>query len=96
MDVKIAQDWKQLLQTEFDKPYFEELTHFVRAEYAAGTVFPAGKNIWPIRKCYSYSLANTPSPLKVSYPNFKLRSQKNIRLEETPPGMIFSNICVCF
>ena len=46
MDVKIAQDWKQLLQPEFDKPYFEELTRFVRAEYAAGTVFPAGKNIF--------------------------------------------------
>ena len=41
MDVKIADDWKQLLQQEFDKPYFEELTRFVRAEYAAGTVFPA-------------------------------------------------------
>ena len=46
MDVKIAEDWKQLLQQEFDKPYFEELTHFVRAEYAAGTIYPAGKNIF--------------------------------------------------
>jgi uracil-DNA glycosylase len=46
MDVKIADDWKQLLQEEFDKPYFEELTRFVRAEYAAGTVFPAGRNIF--------------------------------------------------
>ena len=46
MDVKIAQDWKQLLQPEFDKPYFEELTRFVRAEYAAGQVVPAGKNIF--------------------------------------------------
>ncbi|MBO5276455.1 MAG: uracil-DNA glycosylase [Alistipes sp.] len=46
MDVKIADDWKQLLQQEFDKPYFEELTRFVRAEYAAGTVYPAGRNIF--------------------------------------------------
>ena len=46
MDVKIAEDWKQLLQEEFDKPYFEELTRFVRAEYAAGTIFPAGRNIF--------------------------------------------------
>lgn len=46
MDVRIADDWKQLLQQEFDKPYFEELTHFVRAEYAAGTVYPAGRNIF--------------------------------------------------
>ena len=34
MDVKIAADWKALLQPEFDKPYFEQLTRFVRAEYA--------------------------------------------------------------
>ncbi len=46
MDVRIADDWKQLLQQEFDKPYFEELTHFVRAEYAAGTIYPAGRNIF--------------------------------------------------
>lgn len=46
MDVRIADDWKQLLQQEFDKPYFEELTHFVRAEYATGTIYPAGRNIF--------------------------------------------------
>lgn len=46
MNVRIADDWKQLLQQEFDKPYFEELTHFVRAEYAAGTIYPAGRNIF--------------------------------------------------
>ena len=34
-------------------------------------------------------ISKHPSPLKVSYPNFQLRSQKNVRLEETPPGMIF-------
>lgn len=46
MDVKIAADWKLLLQEEFDKPYFEELTRFVREEYANGTIYPAGKNIF--------------------------------------------------
>lgn len=46
MEVKIAADWKALLQEEFDKPYFAELTQFVKAEYAAGEVFPAGKNIF--------------------------------------------------
>ena len=35
MDVKIAEDWKALLQDEFDKPYFETLTRFVKEEYAA-------------------------------------------------------------
>ena len=46
MDVKIAADWKLLLQEEFDKPYFEELTRFVREEYATNTIYPAGKNIF--------------------------------------------------
>lgn len=46
MDVKIAADWKYLLQEEFDKPYFEELTRFVKSEYATATVYPAGRNIF--------------------------------------------------
>ncbi len=46
MNVKIAEDWKEILQGEFDKPYFEELTRFVRAEYSAAQIFPAGRNIF--------------------------------------------------
>lgn len=46
MDVRIAADWKELLAEEFEKPYFKALTDFVREEYAAGTVFPKGKNIF--------------------------------------------------
>lgn len=46
MDVKIAADWKALLQPEFDKPYFEQLTRFVHAEYASQRIFPAGRNIF--------------------------------------------------
>lgn len=46
MDVKIAQDWKELLQEEFDKPYFKELTDFVREEYTSRLIFPRAKNIF--------------------------------------------------
>lgn len=46
MDVKIAQDWKELLQEEFDKPYFKELTYFVREEYTSRLIFPRAKNIF--------------------------------------------------
>ena len=42
MDVRIAQDWSE----EFSKPYFTELVEFVRAEYAAGEVFPKGRDIF--------------------------------------------------
>ena len=46
MDVKISESWKNLLQEEFNKPYFKELTRFVKSEYSAGQVFPAGRNIF--------------------------------------------------
>ncbi len=46
MDVRIAQDWKEILSDEFSKPYFTELVEFVRAEYAAGEVFPKGRDIF--------------------------------------------------
>lgn len=46
MDVRIAQDWKEILCDEFGKPYFTELVEFVRAEYAAGEVFPKGRDIF--------------------------------------------------
>ena len=46
MDVKISDDWRDILQPEFDKPYFEQLTKFVRSEYGTTQVFPAGRNIF--------------------------------------------------
>lgn len=46
MEVKIAQDWKELLKEEFDKPYFEELISFVKEEYATRRIYPRGSNIF--------------------------------------------------
>ena len=46
MDVKIAPDWKELLAPEFEKPYFAQLTDFVRQEYATHRIFPRGSNIF--------------------------------------------------
>jgi uracil-DNA glycosylase len=46
MDVRIAQDWKEILAPEFDKPYFEELIGFVKQEYASRKIFPRGSNIF--------------------------------------------------
>ena len=42
MDVRIEESWKTRLQEEFDKPYFANLTQFVRNEYASGVVYPPG------------------------------------------------------
>ena len=46
LDVKIEQSWKALLQEEFDKPYFVELTDFVRAEYKSYRIYPPGSQIF--------------------------------------------------
>lgn len=46
MNVKIAEDWKALLAEEFEKPYFAELTEFVREEYSSRQIFPRGGNIF--------------------------------------------------
>lgn len=46
MEVKIAQDWKDILAPEFEKPYFEDLTQFVKEEYATHRVYPRGSNIF--------------------------------------------------
>lgn len=46
MEVKIAPDWNELLREEFEKPYFEELTRFVKEEYATRRIYPRGSNIF--------------------------------------------------
>lgn len=45
-EVRIAQDWKEILGEEFAKPYFDNLVSFVKEEYASQTVYPAGANIF--------------------------------------------------
>lgn len=45
-NVRIASDWNEILQTEFTKPYFDELVSFVKGEYASGVVYPTGSNIF--------------------------------------------------
>lgn len=47
MNVKIEQSWKNALADEFDKPYWQDLTDFVRGEYLSGkTIYPAAQNIF--------------------------------------------------
>lgn len=40
MNVRIEESWKRVLQPEFDKPYFELLTQFVRNQYQTRQCFP--------------------------------------------------------
>ena len=46
MEVSIEQSWKERLQGEFDKPYFKDLTDFVRNEYRTNVVYPPGRLIF--------------------------------------------------
>ena len=46
MNVRIAQDWGELLAPEFEKPYFARLVSFVREEYAQQRIFPRGGDIF--------------------------------------------------
>lgn len=46
MDVKIEESWKKRLAAEFEKPYFEAVTEFVKNEYATKQIFPPAKQIF--------------------------------------------------
>ncbi len=46
MQVTIEPRWKAILKDEFEKPYFKNLTEFVKNEYASSKCFPSGKEIF--------------------------------------------------
>ncbi len=56
MKVSINDSWKQYLQSEFEKPYFKELTNFVKDEYVKNTCYPKGSQIFA---AFDWSSFNT-------------------------------------
>jgi uracil-DNA glycosylase len=46
MVVKIEESWQKVLANEFEKPYFENLVNFVKAEYGTRQIFPPAKQIF--------------------------------------------------
>lgn len=46
MQLKIADSWKNILQNEFDKSYFRELSDYVASEYQHHICFPKEKDIF--------------------------------------------------
>lgn len=46
MKATIHSSWKNVLQNEFDKPYFKELQSFLDGEYSRNTCFPGAENIF--------------------------------------------------
>jgi uracil-DNA glycosylase len=46
MNVKIEESWQNVLQDEFEKPYFKSLVSFVKDEYASQNVYPPGNQVF--------------------------------------------------
>jgi uracil-DNA glycosylase len=46
MDVKIEPSWRAALQTEFEKPYFGDLSKRIKEAYLSRVVYPAPKSVF--------------------------------------------------
>jgi uracil-DNA glycosylase len=54
MQVNIADSWKNILQPEFDKLYFKDLSSFVTSEYKNHTCYPEEKDIFAAFEACSF------------------------------------------
>ena len=46
MHLNISESWNNILQSEFEKPYFKDLTEFIKTEYSSHTCYPQEKDIF--------------------------------------------------
>ncbi|MCG9874707.1 MAG: uracil-DNA glycosylase [Leptospiraceae bacterium] len=66
MPIQIHESWKELLDSEFQKPYFKSLTDFVKDEYKKYKVYPQAKYIFrafdmvPVQKVRVVILGQDP------------------------------------
>lgn len=44
--IRITKSWANVLQNEFEKPYFKQLQEFLEQEYATYTIYPEMENIF--------------------------------------------------
>jgi len=87
MDVKIEQGWKEQLKGEFEKPYFEQLTAFVREEYQKypESVFPKPGQIFrafdacPFDKVKVVMLGQDPYPTRGHAHGLCFSVESNVR-----------------
>lgn len=72
MEVKMEDSWKLVLMEEFSKPYFAELTDFVKEQYRCkpGAIFPKGDqifralNVCPLKNVKVVVLGQDPYPTR--------------------------------
>ena len=99
MNVRIEQSWKQQLQEEFDKPYFEKLVTFVKDEYKRAHVLPLGHQIFhifnscPFEKVKVVILGQDPYPNPGQYygvcfsvPSYPRFTKQHIQRDTSRPG----------
>lgn len=73
MKVRIEESWRERLQEEFDQPYFEQLTAFVKNEYRTAHILPPGNRIFylfdvcPFDKVKVVILGQDPYPTPGQY-----------------------------
>jgi uracil-DNA glycosylase len=53
--VQIGNDWDEILEGEFEKPYYRELRAFLKKEYASRRIFPDMYHIFEALKLTPYS-----------------------------------------
>ncbi len=46
MNVRLESSWKEVLSEEFEKPYFKDLTAFIKQEYLSKTIYPPPAQIF--------------------------------------------------
>lgn len=51
----IGNDWDDVLKEEFEKPYYQQLRHFLDEEYRHKTIYPLPKYIYTALRLTSYS-----------------------------------------
>jgi len=91
MQVKIEPSWQQLLQNEFDKPYFEQLVAFVKSEYATTRVYPPGRlifnafNLCPLQAVKVVILGQDPYHEEGQAQGLSFSVPKGVKL---PPSLV--------
>lgn len=53
--IRITKNWLELLQSEFEKPYFKELQNFLNEEYSRYTIYPKMENIFNALNAVKYN-----------------------------------------
>lgn len=84
MEVKIEPSWKTALHEEFDKPYFKDLTEFVKDEYKSATVYPPPKFIF---RAFELTPFNTVKVVILGQDPYHGAGQANGLSFAVPPGV---------